>query len=241
MKKIYVCGSNYDHTICEKSHNSRELCKNFIYPPIPLDVDVSKISSFSTFGHTVFVTTDGVAHGIGNNKRGQISVSHPKEILKQYTNIELKDSRGRQLFVISAVCGECYTLYLVSLAGQKDQKFLAYSYENLKASFPVILNIGEMNPVALFFCRNSCAAIDEEGGIIYVHKSIQKSPTTKLERVFLPFAEKAVSIAWSYECVISLGSSGQVFKSEDKKDLSFNEISELKGNEFVCISGIDIE
>lgn len=238
MKTCFICGFNNEYRISEQSNNKTRFGENFIYPPISLELDVSKILSFSTYFHSVAVTTDGVAHGIGDNGNEQISSSLVHSLYAHYADIELRDGNGLLCSARSAVCGSNYTLYLISPTVKNSRNQLAYSHSKIEAKFPTVLNIGEVNPMSLFGGYKNCAAIDTEGGIIFIDKLHHKSSNKKIERVFLPFNEKAVGVACCKNFVISLSSNGLVFELKSGSKLSFEEVSELKGAKICSISGI---
>lgn len=79
--------------------------------------------------------------------------------------------------------------------------------------YPVILNIGNFNPISIFGGSYNCAAIDSEGSIIYIHPSFYSSPQNKIESFILPSHEKAVNVACLNDFVIALDANGKVFKS----------------------------
>lgn len=237
MIACFICGNNHDFRISEQSNNKNKYGERCIFPAISLKLDASQIFSFSTNYHSVAVTTDGVAYGIGKNVYGEISWTLPHKELSHFTEIELRDGDGCRCSAKSAVCGNSYTLYLISPASENGRNQLAYSYSNMKTEFPTVLNIGEVNPISLFGGRYFCAAIDAEGSIIFIHEPHHESTNIRTERVFLPFNEKAVIVTCCDGFVVSLSSNGRVFKSKSYITPSFEEVSELKGIEIHSISG----
>ncbi|KAK8857530.1 hypothetical protein M9Y10_015935 [Tritrichomonas musculus] len=237
MIACFICGNNHDFRISEQSNNKNKYGERCIFPAISLKLDASQILSFSTNYHSVAVTTDGVAYGIGKNVYGEISWTLPHKELSHFTEIELRDGDGCRCSAKSAVCGNSYTLYLISPASENGRNQLAYSYSNMKTEFPTVLNIGEVNPISLFGGRYFCAAIDAEGSIIFIHEPHHESTNIKTQRVFLPFNEKAVIVTCCDGFVVSLSSNGRVFKSKSYITPSFEEVSELKGTEIHSISG----
>lgn len=73
---------------------------------------------------------------------------------------------------------------MISKKGEDGPNELAYSHSDIDYPFPVILNIGNRNPVGLFGDLLNCAAIDIEGGILYIHQSICEYPNKKIEPFF---------------------------------------------------------
>ena len=96
------------------------------------------------------------------------------------------------------------------------------------------MDIGDVNPVSLFGGRSNSAAIDSNGFIICIDRSSAKTALIHS----LPNAEKATSVACCDDFIYVLSASGKVFKSKSGLNMSFEEVSELKGKEIICISGI---
>lgn len=234
---IEVCGYNEKYNISEKPNNQVN-DENIVSPAIASNLDSNSILSYSVYDKTVAVTNEGIALGIGDNSQGQISGSLPKKILKHFTKIELRDGNNNPCSVISAVCGLEYTLFMISSDDKSSQKKLAYSHSNINSKYPVILNIGQFNPISIFGGPYHCAAIDSEGSIIYIHSSFHLSPQNKIESFLLPSHEKAVNVACLSDFVIALDVNGKVFISKSEPTLSFKEISELNDKEIFYISGI---
>lgn len=235
---IKVCGGNYYFQLGENPNNKDSHGYPIIDPSVDLQINTSKISSYSIDRyHSILIKRDGKLLGTGYNKEGQISGSLPKKTIDHFTEFSIKDSKGRTCFPISAVCGSSYTLYMVSDPENKNRSQLAYSSSELNSEYPVILNIGDRNPVALFGSFSNAAVIDSDGAIILVPYLIRKSPNTLLEPIFMPNGEKAVSIACCQVFVIVLTSSGKVFRSP-LPQLRFSEVTDLSIYEIVHIAGI---
>lgn len=109
--------------------NNKKLGEYLIYPPILFDFEASEILSYSLWYHTIVVTTDGIAHVIGDNRQGKISGSLPKEEIQHFTDIELKNENGQSLTVASALYGQHYSLYMVSSSNNLYKNQLAYSHK----------------------------------------------------------------------------------------------------------------
>lgn len=239
MATLEVCGQNNKYSIGENSNFTNQCGDPTICPPLNLNFNISSIVSYSThIDKTVFVTEEGVAYGIGDNQNGSISFSLPLQIIDHFTKIKLKDDEGQILTPISAVCGEYYTLYLVSGNCKSGLNRLIYSNADFQTKSTAILNTGGKNPVSLFGGIFQCAAIDSEGAILFIHESLCNKPTKQLEQFFLPEGEKAVSVACCKDIIFSLSSNGRVFFSKSCCKLSFTEVPELKGKEIISISSI---
>ena len=166
---IKSCGCNDHFQLCIKPNKKSKGGYPCNSPPSILDVDASSVSSFSSCAyHSVMITLSGEILAIGNNSDGRISGSLPKKELAEFTKYELKDSKNRHCIPISAVCGEYYTLYLVTIKGT-NKNYLAYSSSQIKSEYPVMLDIGNKNPIALYggYFYNA-AAIDTEGSAICI-------------------------------------------------------------------------
>lgn len=150
MQTIDVCGRNNNFSICEKSNHKKPDGEKYIYPAHNSDLDPTTISSYSIYNKTVVITNEGDAIAIGDNSKSQISGSLPKQAIKSYMKIELRDAHNQVSKAVSAVCGNDYTLYIISSEDENKPKQLAYSHSNLARDFPVILNIGEVIPASIY-------------------------------------------------------------------------------------------
>lgn len=206
-----ICGYNsYNQLIC-KSNNRDSYGNGIIFPPQVLKNNSFLSCSFYSM-HTAIITHEGLLQVIGNNKDCTISSSLPKEVLKQLTDLPLKDNDGLPLFPISVVCGFNYTLLLVS-NGSDDSNRLAFFSKKTQTQNPLFVSIGNHNPVSLFGGRFNAASIDAEGGIIFITESLLKTSTGEAFRAVLPDNEEAVSIACCNSFFYVVGSSGRVFMS----------------------------
>lgn len=169
------------------------------------------------------VTKDGKAYALGVNRDKKNFSLLPEKDYKKEIEIHILDSSGHQCNIISAVCGFFYTLYLVSkLDGTKH---LVYNYE--KRDKPLFVNINGSEPFSLFGGDYLSAAINEEGGIIFLGESLFDSPKTAVEPLFLPEKEKAVFVGFLCKLLIVLSENGQVFMS-DPEIKNFHEVEELR-------------
>lgn len=235
METIEVCGCNEYYQISEESNNKTSNNIPFVYPPQKLKFKVSSILSYSPYTNkTVLVTKEGLAYGIGENRLGGIDFSLPKEILSHFTKIELSDSIGFPITIISAVCSSYSVIYLVS---DGNTNHLVYTNTQMKETKPVILNTNGHNPVSLFGGSTSAAAIDSEGGIFNISSILYYNPTSPLQQILLPDGEKASSVACCFEFIIALSTTGRIFKSRCQTPLYFTEDLELKRKEIIMISG----
>ena len=225
--------NNYNqvgHTSNNKSGKYPIIC-----PPLSSKIVVSNLISYSVYyHHASWVTKDGQGYAIGDNSYGAILGSLPKSKLETATEIDMKDSRGIQCKFISILCGHYYTLYLISRTDGIRE--LAYVYESKNDSEPLFLNIENRQPVSLYGGYSNSAAIDTEGAIIAITKSLFDSPLNPVKAATLPGGEKAVSVACCKEFYLALSESGRVFKSSSS-ELSFEEVEELRDKEIVDISG----
>lgn len=237
---IKVCGCNNSHQLGEDSNNRSPSGFLSIRPPVKSHLDPSSILSLSIYSdHLVIITKDGSLYGIGDNNDNRISSSLPKNQISQLTKFTIKDKEGHSYTPISAVCGETYTLFLVSNPDTPDQFQLAYSYLYPKDEFPLFLNIGNLNPVSLFGSRWDSAAIDSEGSILFIPESLPENPTAEIERIFLNETEKAVNIVICDTFIVALSLSGKVFISPFPENCKINFVisDELKDEKIKMISG----
>lgn len=229
-----LCGKN---RCCQLGLNLNE---PKIYPPQDSKLNISSLLSFSVYyEHGVFIKKDGRAFAFGNNTTSKIIGNIPKQIFKEEQEIILKDEKDHLMKFFSAVCGDKYTLYLVSNQNS-DKKQLVYAHSNYSGSTPLFLNINDHNPVKLFGGNEAAAAIDAEGSIMIITESVLKSPSNIIEALSLPGGEKASSLACCKKSVIALSCSGRVFGcdlDDGGKPSPFTEVADLAGKGIVQISG----
>lgn len=229
-----LCGNNRSYQL------GLNLNEPQVYPPQDSKINISSLLSFSVYyEHVVFIKKDGRAFAFGNNITSKIIGNIPKQIFKEEQEIILKDEKGHLIKFFSAVCGNNYTLYLVSNQNS-DKKQLVYAHSNYSGSTPLFLNINGHNPVKLFGGDEAAAAIDAEGSIIIITESVIKSPSNIIEALSLPGGEKASSLACCKKSVIALSCSGRVFGCDlinGGKPSPFTEVADLAGKGIVQISG----
>lgn len=97
---------------------------------------------------------------------------------------------------------------------------------------PVFLDIVNHYTVSLFSHYSHLASIFINGN------SVKDSPNSPIASVFLPYSEKASSVAWCRNLVVVLNSKCRVFISPIKsnRSLNFSIVSELSYYEIVCVS-----
>lgn len=94
--------------------------------------DYSSILCFTKFLHKiVLITKDCTASAIGYNVYGEISNLLPQQEINIFTRLDIKDQFCNTLYLISAVCGDNYTLYMVSDVPNGFKKRLIYSAHKL--------------------------------------------------------------------------------------------------------------
>ena len=235
FKLMKVCGYNGSYGLGGSLNNNNNK-KGDIKFPGQSCLEISSLLSFSTYYHSVWINQTFDAFAVGDNGRGQISSTLPKEELKTDTKINLQHKNGQPCKFISAVAGGLYTLYLVSGETSGDPSQLVLAYENKETIF---LNIGKRSPMSLFGGSITSAAIDTEGAVIIITASVFKSPTSEVECLTLPGGDRAVKAACGDDTVIALGESGRVFECSMKAaKKSFSEVGELSGIKINEISGI---
>lgn len=222
-----VSGSNKK---CQLKSDSKE---TYISPPCSPDFNFSSILSYSICGeHAVWITKEGQGFAIGNNSDGRIHDSLPKKIIENAQPIIINDKQGHQCKLISAVCGERYSLYLVS-SKEKQTNQLVYVNSNINSAIPLFLDINGHNPQHLFGGRLQAAVVDSEGLIFMITEKGQ------IENIELPDNDRASCIACNEYLFFILGKSGRVFRYdfyEGKKSLDV--VIELDGKDVIEVSGI---
>ena len=235
-----ICGTNRHCQLTVNSNNTNIDHTPIITPVINSNLNPLSLLSFSVYNeHSVWITRDGKVHAIGDNRYGQIVTNIPKESINTDTIFSIQDKDGNSWLSISAVCGESYTLYLVSSPNKKGPPRLAYSYRNQNTPHPLFLNTDEHYPIAIFGGRQTAAAIDIDGSVLIIKKTFFQSSSTIADFISLPRGEKAVQVACCDESVIVLSNNGRVFEASltNNKRLFFSGIVDFIGVKIVGISG----
>lgn len=128
------------------------------------------------------------------------------------TGFSLQNGRGQPFKFFPVVCGDYYTLYLVTET-TSSTNHLVYCYFKHKPN-PLFVNTGNRQPIALFGGEEINCAVDTDGGIILIKESIFKSTNKEIESSFLPDSDKVIKIACCDQCIVTLGISGKVYNAE---------------------------
>lgn len=230
-----------NNTLKTKNEDSNTLDMLFFpsdMKPEDINIDFSSILCFTIFySNIVIITKDCTAFVMGFNRYREISVLLPKEIEK-LTRLDIIDKNGKLWYPVSAICGDEYTLYMVSDVPNGFNKRLVYSARNIKGKYPTFLKIEKSNPIALFGGYENSAAIDTDGSIIYIPFSTRKRPKKVIKRKFLPNGEKALNLACGQYEFCALSNSGKIYISDTENKLQFVQVYEIRKKRVVEISGI---
>lgn len=238
-----ICGSNKYFGLGEES-NTDSPYEPCISPPLLSHINVHLLQSYSVFSnHSVMITKEGDAFGVGSNENGQIIEGLSNQVHEKEKHFEIFDFYGNQCQIISAVCGHDYTLYLVSSESFPNNQ-LVYVYSGENNNRPLFLNINGRNPICLYGGWKTSAAIDSEEGLFVITKSVFKSPNHSIKRSFLPKNEQVISVACCNTFVVVATSSGRVFGSSLEEleagktsRLVFSPVTELEDEEIIEVSG----
>ena len=231
-QEIKVCGDNNSLLLNDNSNNISVFGSQVVSPPLTSQIDPSTLLSYSIYSdHMVIITNNGEAYGIGDNRDFRISTSLPKEKIYELTKFPIKDDTNNTLYTpISAVCGCKYTLYLVKDPNDSNSTHLIYTSKETQKM--ALVQIGRRIPVSLFGGRNDCGAIDSEGSIIFI-----SNLECKVFNSTLPSSEKVSTVACCDKYVFVLSKSGRLFQSFSGDELEFSEVSELRNEKIVGLSG----
>lgn len=205
-----ICGYNEFSQLGPPPNTKNDDEKLTTSPPINSNFEISSFLSFSLYyDHAIWITKDGDAYAVGDNRDFVIIHSLPAKIFDKKQKIIINDKEGHPFKFLSALSGGYYSLYLVSNGPTNNDKHLVYSYadEDIDGKVnrsDIFLNLNGRVPIALFGGGQSSAAIDTEGGIIIITKSIYSNPSQIVEATFLPNSEKAVNVACCNNSLIAL-------------------------------------
>lgn len=242
---IKVCGIDGCNQLISKPNKKTSTQYQIISPPV--DIKLKPLLSCSHhLDHTALITQEGLLQVIGDNRDCRISGSLSKKIFKKLTNLPLKDDSGHPLYPISVVCGQFYTLLLVSTTPTLSDRKLAFFSEKTKSKTPIIASTGLHRPVSLFGGRSTAAAIDSEGGIFLLRSEEFGSSQVTVPRATLSDDDAAVSIACCLREYYAVGSSGKVYVSPSESffgtslEINFTIMSELNGISIKEVSGTQL-
>lgn len=143
--KMKFGGLNDSYSANEKCNCVNSNSVQCMCPPIDSHLNVSDLRSISIcYRHLIWITKEGQGFAYGSNKSGEILGTHNKEIIKEDQAIQLTDKNGFPCKLISAVCGQSYTLYLFSSASAKNNQ-LAYAHSDYQSGTPVFVSINGRN------------------------------------------------------------------------------------------------
>lgn len=235
---MLVSGLNDYDQLGESSNNKNFSETPCISPALPSHLNASNLLSLSTYSaHSVNVNKDGQAFAVGDNSDCRICATLPKTALRTDTEIKLTNKQIHSVKFMSAVCGEFYTLFLVTDDANENVQ-LAYSYKDHEDG-PIFIDTDSSIPRYLFGGAKTSAAITLSGGIVIVTENIFQAPKAYIETVFLPNNDKAIKLACCDKFILALGSSGHVYECSALHDdhPKFVEIPDFSGKEVVDIAG----
>lgn len=236
---IYVAGCNTHRQLvadpnCKTSDGFPAVC-----PPREVQIDTSNLLSLSLYeDHAVQILRNGKAIASGNNEGRRICDSLPNGTIEKSSQFEIFDEEGKTCRILSAVCGYCYSLYMIFPSIQGNGARLAYVYQDKNEGQSLFLNIGNNRPVTLYGGNHCAGVITTKGSILVISKSILKQPEAEIESVSLPNGEKAISLACCDHHIFALSMKGHIYQSNSENGFSsFSIVPELRQVEVICISG----
>lgn len=143
---VYVGGYNGEMQLGVSSNNESEDGSQIVCPPLKSFKDCSSFLSYSIYyDHSVVVLKNGTIMAVGDNTKGQICSSLPKEIIREFTEFFVVNYI---LNPISAVCYRSGTVYMFS--NTQNKIVLALCESEINEGSPILLDIGDQQPVALY-------------------------------------------------------------------------------------------
>lgn len=235
---IVVAGINTINQISTKSNNINHYDAGIVSPPISTSFKKDDHLSYSVyFSHSVVVKKDS-AFSIGVNTGNKKTQEKPK-LLSTLSEIELEFEEKNNYSIASAVCGSCYTLYLLNPLDSEENPLLACYWESQKEPSPVFIFLNDLIPIALFGGRKIAAAIDDKGDIIAITGAVILSEDHKGEIISLPNNEKATFVSCLEKTLIILSNEGKVYEYNigNTGEKEVEEIEELKEIRIKTLSG----
>lgn len=232
-----VCGINNYQQLGVESNSTGDYKGLYACPPINSKIDIESIMSYSIYStHSILIANDGRCFAFGYNGDGRIDGNYSNDPLNK-KEIEIFDPEGNKCTFISAVCGDPYTLYLVSSPiCHKRQLVYAHSYKKI-----VFINTTNNNPTKLFGGNKTAAAVTENGSIIIINsKIVNDASNNEITSTYLPENEKAASLACCEKFIAAISESGKLFIAflgDEFNQITFQKVSERAHNKFISVSG----
>ena len=205
---------------------------------LKIELDPFSILSYSFIDNEIIGTRD---YKIRARIVGSSSICKllPQVSITNFVEFEIKDDTNRLWYPISGISTGNYSIFLVSEFKGGYKTKIAYFCNKNKSEYPLFLNTGDSNPIALYGCSLCAASIDSDGGIIYIPESFSKHSNKLIVSQHLPEYEKAINLAWSLKSFYALSFSGKLFISKDSKKLKldFHQVNEFKNIKVIQISG----
>lgn len=240
---VRVTGYNQFHQLFATSSNFflQSSLVPTISPPSKAKIDVPDILSFSVYyDHAVIVLKNGHAIASGNNDDGQIYGGLPIRALKKPTEFQIVDSNNNPILLLTAVCGQNYTLYMSQPNVSTGTSQLAYVFKGFNHGTPVFIDTLAYRPVALFGGCEVSVAIDISGVILVITKDICSSTNHQPFVAVLPNKEKASYAACcsGFHFLWILSMTGKVYMTTPSNGFqTFVQVVELQGINIIGISG----
>lgn len=236
---LQVAGLNDCQQLTVKSN---KLCAGFdCVNSSSSKLDASSFLSFSSLSHhTVWVTKDFRSYAIGDNIEYQIHCSLQPALLIQPTEFFVEDNQNNKLNLISVACLSKGTMYMAKLPNIDHNTHLFYVYSSLNYGKPVFVDIEDHYPISIFSGTSHCAAINDEGSILFLSKTMLENNETVPQLFTLPNNEKATCIACCNDFLFATSENGRLY-SCPKVENSFTEFVMVVGipcSRFLQVSGI---
>lgn len=246
---IKVVGDNEYWELTVPPNSKSEMGTDIVKVPEDSPLDPNTLNSFSTyFCHSVWITNKNHVFAAGCNIGHRIATClSESETYKKPANFPIIDNLGHQWDVKSAVCGYHYTLYMGGPFNEKPH--LVYFYHHSNKGFPLLLDMPNNHyPIHIFGGKNRCAAIDEEGGIYIIHKSLfDTQRSERMIRLTLPNKEFPACLTCDDKFMIvstmtgktyGLGQLGEDLETGQCRSFdTFQELKELSSMKIIQVSG----
>lgn len=223
---MYVKGKNDFNQLYTK--NFQEDVK-IVNTPTKNRIDPKSIISFSTYyNHSVWITKENVAFGIGDNREFQFDPCSKKSIYTTPRKVKFLNEMFEGSIFISAVCGESYTLYLTESNNETEYRSIIHFVDK---NFPDNQTTFKLKKNAYIYGGNYYPAIITDDNVLYIVNvdtyKLDKPLNDKVQDIAL-CANFALVLTYNYD-VISIPIGNDEAKKMKFKILKKYNIQTLSG------------
>lgn len=253
MTKIISCGSNRLNQLWIPENTKMGNSKygyNIVNTPtaFTFDEDILSISTYRL--HSIYVDKKGKAHQIGSTDPAKCFNIEDKKVVKEEKDeIELSFEENdvkKQYQALSAVCGYCYSLFLVQEKVdeivENPNNYIFYYYKTQEEAKAQFIDTRDINPFSIYGGWRISAAIEKNDKILIFTPNKEPMQIVSFPPNYLEEDEFPTSIACLEDSVIVLTGKKKAIEyklnqNDDEKafkKIDINNIRNISGTYKHC-------